>query len=339
MVRLVVISTWLFFAVWNTAWSQEKSVSIGYLATYTPWTVAIAEGQFERATGYRIRWREFTTGLQAITALASNEVQITYAGVTPIAGAASSGVDLEVFWIIADISHSEALVVRRGSNIVAPQDLRGKRIAAPIGSTTHYHLLFALSQFQIPRSQVTILNLNPNEIAKAWEDGSIDAAFIWEPTLGELIRRGEVLVDSGQLGKWGRPTFDALIAKPNWAEANPEFMRAFVKTLAEVDNSYRRNPGAWNRSSRPIEEMVAIVGGTRARAERTLRAYDFPSLREQESRKWLGGGNVGGAAAALRDNADFLMNQDLLKQVVPTYGQFINPEWARRARGQSLGRP
>lgn len=332
-----VFLTTILVSLSGGAWSADRSVSIGYLSTYTPWIVAIAEGTFEDKTDYEINWVEFDSGLRAVAALARGDVQIVYSGVTPIAGSVSSGVDLRIFWIIADISRSEALVVRKGSKIVAPQDLRGKRIATPVGSTTHYHLLFALEQFQIPKDQVEILHLPPREILKAWEEGSIDAAFIWEPALGDLLKRGTVLVHSGQLGEWGRPTFDALAVEPKWAKANKKFMRNFVKVIAETDNSYRRNPGEWDRASGPIDEMVAFVGGTHARAVRSLKAYDYPSMREQMSPKWLGPGEDGGAATALRANAEFLQDQGILKEVLPDYSQFIDIEWVRRARRTGLG--
>ena len=182
-----------------------------------------------------------------------------------------------------------------------------------------------------------ILNLPPKEILEAWQKGSIDAAFVWEPILGDLLKSGSVLVHSGQLGEWGRPTFDALAVEPSWAQENKKFMRDFVKVIAETDNSYRRNPGEWDRASGPIDEIVAIVGGTHARAVRSLKAYGFPTMRQQMSPKWLGGGEGEGAAAALRDNAEFLRDQGLLKKVLPNYSQFIDVEWVNRARRTGLG--
>jgi taurine transport system substrate-binding protein len=92
----------------------------------------------------------------------------------------SRGLDIEVVWIYEDIASAEALVVRNGSGIMAPQDLKGKKLGVPFVSTTHFHTLFALEQFGLDPKDVKILNLQPNAIAAAWERGDIDAAFVWD---------------------------------------------------------------------------------------------------------------------------------------------------------------
>jgi len=316
----------------GSADAADKRVTIGFLATYTPWIVGIASGAYERATGYEIEWREYATGFEALSALAKGEVQIAYAGVTPIAGAVSNGLPLEVFWMVGDINQSEALVVRAGAGIVKPRDLRNKRIATPFGSTSHFHLLFALEQFGIPRGETTIVSLTPSEIPAAWQEGRIDGAYIWEPVQSDLLRDGKVLIHSGDLSAWGRPTFDALVADPNWSSANPDFMVAFIKTIAVYDDSYRKDRDRWTRASANVQDLVAIVGGTHARAVRTLGLYSYPSIQRQASTRWLSGGSKGGVAQALAGNAQFLFDQGVTKKLAGDYSFYVNSEWVRRAR-------
>lgn len=322
----------LVIAFSSSALAADKRVSIGYIATYTPWMAGVASGLYEDATGYDIQWREYGSGIEAVAALSRGEIQLSYLGITPAAGAVSAGMALEIFWVVADIDQSEALVVRRGSGIVKPQDLRRKRLAAPIGSTAHFHLLFALDQFGIPKDAVEIVNMSPAEIGEAWRDGSIDGAYIWEPTQGRLLRNGEVLIHSGDLGAWGRSTFDAFVAQPKWSARNPRFMVAFVKAIAGLDDSYKKNRRQWSRASANLQDLVSVVGGTHGQAERSLRLYRYPSLRQQASRKWLGDGSAGGVARALASNAAFLYDQGVIKQLSNDYGIFVNPEWVLRAR-------
>ncbi len=63
----------------------QKEVTIGYQLIYNPWKVAIADGKFEKATGYKIDWRKFNSGSKVINAMASGDVQIALAGSSPIA--------------------------------------------------------------------------------------------------------------------------------------------------------------------------------------------------------------------------------------------------------------
>ncbi|MCK5203386.1 MAG: ABC transporter substrate-binding protein, partial [Desulfobacterales bacterium] len=186
--------------------AADKEVTIGYQLVYNPHASAILDGTFEKATGYKIKWRKFDSGAKVINAMASGDVHICLAGSSPIAAGVSRGLDIELIYIYEDIASAEAMVVRNGSGIVSPQDLKGKKLGVPFVSTTHFHTLFALEQFGINPKEVKILNMQPNAIAAAWERGDIDAAFVWDPALGRIKKTGKVLITSGTLSTWGKAT-------------------------------------------------------------------------------------------------------------------------------------
>ncbi|MDX1575115.1 MAG: taurine ABC transporter substrate-binding protein [Kiloniellales bacterium] len=306
---------------------EDKRVTIGYQLVYNPWKAAIASGAFERATGYDIAWRKFASGGKVIAALASGSVQLAMAGSSPIAAGVSRGLNLELFWIVEDIASAEALVVRDGAGITAPQDLRGKRIGVPFASTTHFHTLFALEQFGIDAREVELRHLQPPEIVEAWDKGEIDAAFVWDPALGQIKRSGKVLITSGQLSNWGKATFDGLVVERSWAARNPDFMCAFVKTLAEADAAYRDNREAWTADSPEVQAIVGLIGGNPEDVPGVLELYNFPTLEEQASERWLGGGEAGGAAKALAFTSEFLKSQRKIPTVLEDYSRAVNPAW------------
>ena len=74
--------------------------------------------------------------------------------------------------------------------IAEPADLKGKRVGVAIGSTSHYHLLRALSQANLKASDLTLVNLTPANMPPAYIAGQIDAAFVWEPNVGVIERAG-----------------------------------------------------------------------------------------------------------------------------------------------------
>lgn len=316
----------------GAAQAQDKEVTIGYQLVYNPWKVAIVNGDFEKETGYTINWKKFDSGAKVITAMASGDVQLSLAGSSPIAAGVSRGLDLELIWIVEDIASAEALVVRDGSGITAPQDLKGKKLGVPFASTTHFHTLFALEQLGIEPSELTILNMQPSQIAAAWERGDIDAAFVWDPALGQIKRTGKVLLTSGLLSSWGKATFDGMLASKEFANENPEFMCKFVKTIAKADESYRSDPAAWNADSDEVKAIVKLIGGAPEDVPVVLDLYDFPTLDEQLSDRWLGGGADGGAARALRFTSEFLKTEKKIPAVLDDYGQFVNPKWAQMVR-------
>jgi taurine transport system substrate-binding protein len=309
----------------------QKEVTVGYQLIYNPWKVAIADGAFEKETGYKIDWRRFDSGSKVITAMASGDVDIALAGSSPIAAGVSRGIDMQLFWIVEDIASAEALVVRDGSGIAAPQDLKGKKLGVPFVSTTHFHTLFALEQFGIQPDELQVLNMQPNTIAAAWGRGDIDAAFVWDPALGRIKDSGKVLITSGQLCGWGKCTFDGFVVSREFAEANADFMAKFVKIVAAADEAYRSNTSAWTPDSDMVEKIVKMVGGKTADVPGVLALYTFPALEEQVSTKWLGGGKDGGAAQALYFTSEFLKNEKKIDALQPDYGKFVTSAYAEAA--------
>ncbi len=314
--------------------AAEKALTIGYQKIYNPWKVAIADRSLEKLTGYRINWRAFSSGAKVTEAMAKGEVQIAMAGSSPIAAAVSQGLDAELFWIAEDIAAAEALVVRNGSGVVAPRDLRGKKLAVPFVSTAHFHTLFALEQFGVNPVEVELLNMPPDAISSAWKNGSIDAAFIWNPALAEIKKTGKVLITSGTLNRWGKATFDGMIALKAWSKDHPDFMVQFVKTLAAADEDYRSNGEDWTADTEAVRKIAKVVGGEPEAVLAGLALYAFPTMEEQASEQWLAGGKKSGAAQALFHTSTFLKNEKRIDTVLEDYGMAVNPAWVVRALGE-----
>jgi taurine transport system substrate-binding protein len=310
-----------------------EEVTVGYQLIYNPYAYAIATKKFEEATGWNINWVKFDSGAKVITAMASGDVQIALAGSSPIAAGVSNGVDMQLFWIVEDIAAAEALVVRDGSGIdlAKPETLKGKKIGTPFVSTSHFHTLFALEQWGLKPDEVTVLNMQPNQIAAAWERGDIDGAFVWDPALGRIKKSGKVMITSGELSAKGKATFDGMVVMRDFAEKNPEFMAKFVRVLADADAEYRSNKAAWTGDSEPAKAIVSLVGGEATEVPGVLELYGFPTLEEQASPRWLGGGADGGGAKALQFTAEFLKEQGKVDTVLPDYAKFVTPAYAEAA--------
>ena len=327
--RVLVLPIALIF--FSIGVSRAEEVTIAHQLMLNPWKAAIGAGTFEKETGYTIKWSRFDSGSQVINAMASGDLQIAVAGSSPIAAGLSRGIDAQLFWVLEDIASAEELVVRNGSGINAPQDLRGKKLATPFVSTSHYQLLFALEQFGIKPDEVTVLNLQPQAIAAAWERGDIDGAFVWDPALSRIKATGKVLISSGQLCKWGKCTFDGVLVDRKWGEAHKDFMAKFVKIIADEDDNYRKDPSAWTPDSPMVKSVAKLTGGDPKDVPAAMAAYSFPTLQEEASDKWLGGGQDSGAARALRLTSEFLKDQKKIPAVQPDYSKFVTPEYVEMA--------
>jgi taurine transport system substrate-binding protein len=318
----------------SAASAQDKEVTFAHQDMVVPFRVLIDDGGLEKATGYKVNWKKFTGGGDVIRAMASGDIQIGEVGSSPAAAAASQGMDVEVFWILDDIANAEQLVARNGANINTVADLKGKKIGVPFVSTSHYQLLFALQQAGLGPKDATVLNMRPPEIVAAWERGDIDATFVWNPALSKVKETGTVIASAGELAKKGRPTFDAIMVKKDWADKHKEFMVKLVKAIANVDATYKSEKGKWTDKASEVISIAKVSGAEVKDVPEALDAYALPTLEEQASTAWLGGGKESGVAKALTDTSNFLKEQGRVAEVAPDYSKFVTDEFVKAAMGK-----
>ena len=151
-----------------TAAHAADKVIVATFGDPIPAQMAAHDGKLSAATGWNVEWRKFNSGADVIAAMASGDVNIAELGSSPLAIAATQGVDLQVFMIDYVIGQAESLIVRNGSGIKSLADLKGKVVAVPIGSTSHFSLMGALKHAGIGENDLTILNMSPEQIVAAW---------------------------------------------------------------------------------------------------------------------------------------------------------------------------
>ncbi|KMO20022.1 taurine ABC transporter substrate-binding protein [Methylobacterium platani] len=304
-----------------------KSVTIAYQDMTTPIRVMMESGELEKRTGTAVKWVKFATGADVVRAMASGSVDIGESGSAAIAAAASQGLPIKLFWILDDIGDAEQLVARKGTGIASIKDLKGKTVAVPFVSTAHYQLMFALQEAGLGPKDVRILNMRPPEIAAAWERGDIDATFVWAPVLTTVKKTGTVLASAGDFAAKGKATFDGIVATDAALSAHRDFLVTFARLLAAADADYAKSGRTWNAASPQVAAIAKWTGAAPAEVPDSLAAYRFPTLAEQASPRWLGGG----AADALRSTAEFLKAQGRVPDLAPDYGAFVTAGVAEAA--------
>jgi taurine transport system substrate-binding protein len=299
-----------------------------------PYRVAQDAHELEKATGYKINWKQFGGGGEVIKAMASGGVQLGEVGSAGIAAAVSRGEPYELFWILDDIGDAEALVAKNGSGIKSVKDLKGKKIAMPFNSTTHFHTMVALEQAGIDPKDVQILNMRPPEVRAAWQRGDIQATWIWDPVLSEVKKDGTVILTSGKLSaETGKATFDGYVVNKDWAKQNKDFMVKFVKVLAAADERYRANKAKWTADSPEVKAVAKWSGAKPESVPEGMALYRFPTLAEQNG-KWLGGGKNSIAAKALEATAKFELSQKQIEKTLPDYSTVVTDEYVKAAMQQ-----
>jgi taurine transport system substrate-binding protein len=304
--------------------AADVTVNIAYQPIVEPSRVPQADGTYEKVTGAKVNWQKFDSGADVIAALASGSVDIGYVGSSPLAAGASRELPFETIFVVGLIDEAEALAVK---DIDKPEGLVGKKIATPFVSTAHYSLLTALKHWNIDPKSVEILNLRPPEIAAAWERGDIDGAYVWDPVLSQIKKNATVLADSGDVAKWGGPTFDAWIVSKKFAEEHPDVVTGFVKVTGDAYASYRADPAKWSATSPEAEKIARLTGAKTDEVPALLKGYYFPTLQEQASKDLLGGQTID----AVTKTSAFLLEQGKIPAVLADYKPYVSTRWVEEA--------
>ena len=77
-------------------------------------------------------------------------------------------------------------------------------------------------------------------------------------------------------------------------------MRGFVKVTGDAYAAYLKAPEAWSASSAQADKIAKLTGAKQEEVPALLKGYVFPTLEEQASPKFLGGGTVEGSPSDAR---------------------------------------
>ncbi len=248
-----------------------------------------------------ISWMKMNSGGDVIQAFGSNSLDISQVGSSPAVKSASPPLskDVKVLWISDVIGDAESLVVK-DPGVETLSDLAGKTVGVPFGSTAHYSLLTALGEEGLI-GEVRVINLATDAILAAWQRDEIDAAWVWEPTLSELLAaEGHTILSSEDSAGLGAPTYDLIAGTSSFISENPEFMKMWTLVQAEGTRLMNEEPAAAATS------IAVQLGITQEDAEKLLEGYIYPTLEEQAGPDYFGGD---GLSTALAGTAEFLEEQ------------------------------
>lgn len=306
--------------------SLPKEIQIGILRVPNDETIALAQGYFDKyfgAKGIEIKTTVFDSGVEANQALASGSIDFASMGNTNAITARARQLDVELIWIHEILGENEALAVKNGSGIKKIQDLKGKKIAVPFASTSHYILLNVLKEAGIEK-EVQLLDMQTAEIVAAWERGDIKAAYSWQPTLARLLENGSTLTNSKKMAAKGYLTANVIIGRKNFTEKYPNLTADFISALAEAGDLYRKNP---QKAAQITGEELGL------KAEVTLHQMSGTSWKTREellSEDFFGTvENPGNFAKVMKDTSDFLKKQDSIDDSPSQaeFNQYVNPEY------------
>ncbi|MFY0692525.1 MAG: ABC transporter substrate-binding protein [Paracoccaceae bacterium] len=271
--------------------ADGHSITVGYFLEWPmPFQYAKVNGLYDEALGATVNWVAFDTGTAMSAAMASGDVQMSVSqGVPPFVVATSAGQDLQIVDVAVSYSENDNCVVASKLEIDkdSADELAGKKVAVPLGTAAHYGFLKQMDHFGVDLASLDVVNMAPPEGAAALAQGAVDMACGWGGALRRMKENGNVLLTGAEKEELGILVFDVTTAPSDFVAENSEIVTKFLQVTADMNER-------WN-SGEGVEEMLPVIAkdaGMDVDATRaTMDTFGFPSVSDQLSAKWLGGGS------------------------------------------------
>ncbi|GLI27740.1 lipoprotein [Agromyces rhizosphaerae] len=217
----------------DAAGDDTIQVNFGYIPDFNGTSLlAIAEDQgYWEKYGLEVETPSFTNGPLQIQALGTGDLDFGYIGPgafwLPASGEAK---------IIAmnTLGQSDRVVAQPGIDSI--EDLRGKTVAVPEGTSGDMILTLALDEAGMTKDDVELVPMEPSAIVAALASGQVDGAGLWYPALATVKQQVPDLVELAQNSDFedtvAFPT--AFVAGNDVVENEPEKVERVLKALRDA---------------------------------------------------------------------------------------------------------
>lgn len=291
----------------------------------TPLFIADRQGFF-RQEGLAVRLVINNAGIDNYHDLLQREVEIAMMADFPLVKAVfgrqeDTAADRDDFVIFANLVLStdiSRILVRRDRGIDSVEDLKGKTIGWPGGTSIDFLLDLFLMTHDIDRSAITLLDLEIDSLVEAMVAGRIDAMFAWQPHIGEAMLR---LGDRSALLPLNLYYHNAWLAvsRTDFARQHPDRLQRFLRALVRAERFLDRYP----------EQAATIHADYTA----TTPAISRAALKDVTF--WLSLSE--GLLTTMEDQARWLIRNRYVRAAdVPDFLRFIDPEPLRAVKPEGL---
>ncbi|WP_406161314.1 aliphatic sulfonate ABC transporter substrate-binding protein [Streptomyces sp. NBC_00882] len=230
------------------------SVKIGYFGNLTHGTalVGVNKGFFQKELGAtKASYATFNAGPSEIEALNSKSIDIGWIGPSPsINGYVKSGG--KSLKIIGGSASGGVKLVVDPDKIKSLKDVKGKKIATPqLGNTQDVAFLNWIADqgwkvdAQSGKGDVTVVRTDNKITPDAYKSGSIDGAWVPEPTASKLVAEGgKVLLDEASLWPDKKFVITNIIVRQDFLKEHPKAVEAVLKASVEANKWINSNPDA-----------------------------------------------------------------------------------------------
>ncbi|MGW2206838.1 ABC transporter substrate-binding protein, partial [Streptomyces sp. NPDC001774] len=246
---------------------SADTVRLGYFPNLTHATALVGdeEGFIQKELGgTRLKVATFNAGPSAIEALNAESVDIAYVGPSPAINGytKSQGKNLR---IVGGSASGGVKLVVNPEKIKTLDDVKGKRIATPqLGNTQDVAFLNWISEkgwkvdAQSGKGDVSVLRTDNKITPDAYKTGSIDGAWVPEPTASKLVAEGgKVLLDESTLWPDNKFVITNIIVSQKFLTEHPDVVEAVLRGSVNTNKWINANPDKAKASANAkLEELT-----------------------------------------------------------------------------------
>lgn len=208
-------------------------VNFGYIADFNGASLlAIAEDQgLWEKNGVEVTTSVFTNGPLQIQALGTGDLDFGYIGPGAMWLPASGQAKIVS---INTLGSADRVIAQAG--IESLEDLKGKKVAVPEGTSGDMILNLALESVGLSIDDVEKVAMDPSTVVAAFASKQVDAAGIWYPLIGtieEQVPDLNILAENDDFAETvSFPT--AFVSGPTFVDENEETVTKVVSALREA---------------------------------------------------------------------------------------------------------
>ena len=286
------------------------TVRLGYFAnvTHAPAIVGLEQGWFAAELGpnAKLEPKTFNAGPEAVEALFSEALDLTYVGPNPAINAFAKSEGKAIRIVAGATSGGAALVVQ--PSITKPADLAGKKLATPqLGNTQDVALRAWLKGQGLSANlegggDVSIVPQANAQTLETFRSGEIQGAWVPEPWATRLVLEGGgvVLVDERSLWPDGKFVTTHLVVRTKFLAEHPDLVAAVLRAHVRAVDFANAEPA---KARELVNAGIAKVTGKALPAAVIEGAWDKLAF------------TVDPIASSLRKSADDAMAAGLLEPV------------------------
>ncbi|MFD1706572.1 aliphatic sulfonate ABC transporter substrate-binding protein [Siminovitchia sediminis] len=225
----------------NSEEGTPEKIRMDY-AYYSPTSLVLKKFGFLeeefKEDGIEIEWTLSQGSNKALEFLNSNSVDFgSAAGAATLMSKANGAPIKNVY--IAHKPEWTALVTSKDSDIQSVKDLKGKKVAATLGTDPYIFLLRSLDKEGLSVDEVEIVNLPHGDGATSLTNGSVDAWAGLDPHMARLeIETGaELFYRNAEFNTYG-----FLNVREDFAEKYPEYVERVIKAYEKAREWVLENP-------------------------------------------------------------------------------------------------